>query len=163
MILYLRRYSYSDTETEGVLRFGNEVLYTIEQPWVPNPNGAPGGKPFHSCIPDGMYTLLPWTRPNGDEVWIISEPSLGVHKLPDHHERGYGRDLCLIHKGNWVTDIEGCIAPGIARLPMSNRKTGKVEQAVGNSTAAMKRLVRALGRNDRHILAITNETGASDV
>ncbi len=161
MIIRLKRYSYGEYETEGQLIVGGSVFATIEQPWTPNPNGAKGGKPFESCIPDGMYRLSPFTRPNSAFVFIIFNPELGVFRLPENHEKGSGRDLCLIHKANWVTDIQGCIAPGLTRNPMGNPKTKQVEQAVGSSGNAMSALRKLLGY-DQHILSITSETGASD-
>ena len=60
MIIRLKRYSYGENETEGQLIVGSNVFATIEQPWTPNPNGAKGGKPFESCIPDGMYRIAPF-------------------------------------------------------------------------------------------------------
>ena len=170
MIIKLKRYSYAEYETEGELIVGDKVFATIEQPWTPNPNGAKGGKPFESCIPDGMYVLLPFTRPtSGDEVWIIHNPKLGVYRLPEHHEEGEGRDLCLIHKANWASQIKGCIAPGLKRYPMEDRmpdptKPETIDQAVSSSGKAMKALRELLGEG-QHVLSITNESafGASDV
>jgi hypothetical protein len=156
MIIYLERFSYSDTETEGVLLAGDHKLATIEQPWLINPNGELGGMPFHSCIPDGMYRLSPWTRPSGAECWIIWNPKLGVHKLPVAHEHGVGRDLCLIHKGNWASDVQGCIAPGLRRMPMA--KNNVFKPAVGASKGAMELLHDVLG-NREHLLSITSVTG----
>ena len=169
MIIKLKRFSYSRTETEGVMIVGDTglVLRTIEQPWVPNPNGAKGGKPFESCIPDGMYRLSPHERPTKEgadaEVYIIHNDELGVYRFPQDHEEFFGRNLCLIHKANWATQIQGCIAPGMTRYPMVDKRTGKIEQAVGHSGTAMAKLREALGREGHHILSITNETGASDV
>ncbi len=162
MIIRLKRYSYGEFETEGQLIVGNKIFATIEQPWTPNPAGHKGGKPSESCIPDGMYTVAPWKRPNGDEVFMIFNPQLGVYRLPEDHPVGNGRDLILIHKANWVTDIEGCVAPGMSRYPMKNPLTTRLEQAVAGSGNAMNKLRILLGTT-QHILSITNETGASDV
>ena len=71
MIIRLKRFSYGRFETEGRLIIGDKVFATIERPWIPNPNGAKGGKPFESCIPDGMYRLAPHTRPSGAKCFII--------------------------------------------------------------------------------------------
>ncbi len=161
MIVVLNRFSYAPTETEGILTIsGTDVkLATIEQPWVPNPNGEKGGKPFQSCVPDGMYKLLPWKRPSGAEVYLMLNPDLGVHKLPADHEAGNGRDLCLIHLANFVTDIAGCVGPGLKRTLLKNRKTAQVERAVSSSGAAMGVLRRTLGREETHILSIESATG----
>lgn len=168
MIVTLERFSYSDTETEGVLTVGNLRLATIEQPWVANPNGARGGKPSKSCIPDGVYTLRPWKRPDdGDDdhaeedVWIIVNPELGVYKLPRDHEPGRGRNLCLIHKANFARHVRGCIAPGLHRQPMHDKKASRTVQAVQSSRKAMAKLRDMLGLENWHILSITSVTGAS--
>ena len=161
MIIKLKRYSYAEKETEGILVIGSLVLATIEQPWTPNPNGALGGKPFESCIPDGMYRLSPWTRPNGDDVYMIFNPELGVYRFPEDHAAGHGRDLCLFHRANWAHQIQGCVGPGLKRYPMAHPDTGVREQAVASSGIAMDRIRSALG-DTQHVLLITSETGASD-
>lgn len=168
MIIKLKRYSYSEFETEGQLIVGSKVFATIEQPWTPNPNGKPGGKPFESCIPDGMYRMAPFKRPDdGDadhaeeDVWIIFNDKLGVYRLPSDHMRGNGRDLCLIHKANWASNVQGCVAPGLKRNPMVDPNTDKMAQAVSSSGSAMAMLCEILGVDSQHILSITNETGAT--
>lgn len=163
MIIYLKRFSYGKFETEGRLYIGGQMFATIEQPWVENPNGAKGGKPFHSCVPDGMYRLAPHKRPNGDHVYIMFNHELGVYRLPQDHEKNKGRDLCLFHKGNWALDVQGCIAPGIYRLPMDDPRTKwELDQAVARSAVAMNR-IRGLLSDGNHILTISNECGASDI
>ncbi len=162
MIIRLKRFSYGRFETEGRLLIGDKQFATIERPWIPNPNGAPGGKPFESCIPDGMYRLAPHKRPNGDHVFIIFNPDLGVYRFPQDHEPGHGRHLCLIHKGNWALDVVGCIAPGIYRKAMPDKRTKwDIDQAVARSVPAMNQIRDLLGEQ-QHILTITNECGATD-
>lgn len=161
MIIHLRRFSYGERETEGRLVIGNEMFATIEQPWTPNPNGSKGGKPFHSCIPDGIYNLAPWVRANGTAVFIMSNASKGVYKLPKHHRPGHGRDLCLFHAANFSSEVEGCIAPGLQREFKHNKATGDVEPCVVPSKAAMQRMRALLGRRE-HVLTITSDAGAVD-
>lgn len=164
MIIKLKRFSYGEYETEGKLIIGDEIFATIEQPWTPNPNGAPGGKPFESCVPDGMYRLLPFVRPKNDrEVFILSNPDNGVYQWPRDHEPGSGRDLCLIHRANWARQIQGCVAPGLKRQAMidPNGESKYAVQAVNQSGDAMDRIVELLGER-QHILSIENDTGAKD-
>lgn len=162
MIVKLFRFSYSPTETEGILRVGSLELATIEQPWVPNPNGAPGGKPFQSCIPDGMYRLTYFQRPNGDNAFLIWNPDLGVYRNEDDHEPGKGRHLCLIHKANWAHQVQGCVAPGMLREAMPRPVDGFNAQAVRQSGTAMGKLYGQL-KHEQHILSITSTKGAKDV
>lgn len=165
MQIKLQRYSYSPTETEGIMTLRKNAdtlrLRTIERPWIPNPNGAKGGKPWESCVPDGTYVLSPWTRPDGDKVFILYSPKLGVYRTPDEHEPDHGRNLILIHVANWVDQVAGCIAPGVARVPMERH--GRMQQAVANSGAAMSMLRTWLGSERSHTLWISNTTGAYDV
>ncbi len=164
MIIRLKRFSYGEYETEGVLVIGDEIFATIEQPWTPNPNGAKGGKPFESCVPDGMYRLVPFVRPkNKRRVYIMFNPDNGVWRFPLEHDAGKGRDLCLFHRANWARQIQGCIAPGIRRQPMVDPKgeSKYAVPAVNQSGNAMKRMLALLG-DDQHILSIENDTGAKD-
>ena len=155
MLIRLKRFSYSPTETEGVLCLpSGDEFATIERPSIPNPNGAPGG----------MYELVPFTRPSGEQCWLISNADLGVYKSENHLPKPkHGRFLCLIHIGNWVTDVVGCVAPGLERYPMVNGKTRRLEQAVRSSASAMRELRALLDTDRRHLLSIESVLGASNV
>lgn len=153
MIVHLKRFSYASTETEGVMYVDHEKFATIERPWIPNPNGSKGGKPSESCIPDGMYSMQMITRPNGSKAFAIWNTDLGVFRNPSDHPISKGRDLILVHVGNTVQDVIGCIAPGLQR---HDERRG-----VMFSRDAMTRLIELLG-DGLHILSITNQTGAKE-
>ena len=140
MELILERYNYSETETEGYLWLENESkLYTIERPWIgESPEGVdyPGGMPFESCIPDGSYDLIPHTRPSGDKVYALRNHENHVFYTKDEMGDRQGRYLVLIHSGNYVDDVVGCVAPGLVRTIYNNRRM------VGSSRNAMKRVMR---------------------
>jgi hypothetical protein len=106
----------TNTETMGRMSFdssfNDSTLHTIEQEWRPT---APGGEPNNSCVPAGGYDLIPHTRPNGDEVFALINPGLGVFYQAEDRPSGVGRFLILIHAGNYAHDIIGCIAPGLGR------------------------------------------------
>lgn len=166
MLIKIERFSYSKDETEGVMILPNgKRLATIEQPWVPNPKGYPGGKTFESCIPDGMYHLRPHESRSKGQVYIIINEDLGVYGLqrPKNFARDQGRRVCYIHAANWAFQLEGCIAPGLVRLPMRHKSRDQFEPAVTSSGSAMGMLKAMLGREKQHILSITSVTGASDV
>ena len=57
MIIDLKRFQYSETETMGLLILPTVTLFTIERPWVPV-KAHKGGLPFSSCVPDGLYELI---------------------------------------------------------------------------------------------------------
>jgi hypothetical protein len=100
---------WGDHEEHGTLgqfyHEGKYIVDAIERPWMQNQNGI-------SCIPDGVYNLSSITRSNGDEAYAVVNKNLGVYRLASERPNGVGRFAVLIHKANWMTDVEGCIAPG---------------------------------------------------
>lgn len=124
----------------------SEAMATIERPWLNN-------RGFVSCVPEGEYELVPFTRPsNGDEVWALRNHDLGV----GINKGDSDRYAILIHPANFVTDIAGCIAPGMGHSEMFNPNTQQYEHAVYSSRAAMDRLLRLIGWTD-HTLTIRSE------
>ncbi len=135
MKLTLERYCYSETETEGILWLNsNEYVFTLERPWRP-PGPTPGGLSFESCVPDGSYDLIPHQRPSGDNVFALRNPDNGVFYTKERRPENAGRYLILIHAGNFVDDVVGCIAPGMSRTIYNNRRM------VTNSREAMRRIM----------------------
>jgi Family of unknown function (DUF5675) len=133
-----------------------QTLFTIEKPWLPNSSGGRAGEPFKSCVSEGTYALTPFVRPNGDKVWMLSNPDLDVFKLdtdipPDR--KGKGRFLILIHVANRARDVVGCIGPG---------KTARTDPdgtlMVTSSRDAMKDLHKRLdGRRNLEIEIVNAE------
>lgn len=139
MILKLKRYAYLPERTLGRLYFGEDMVYTIERPWIPTEEHL-GGKNFESCVPDGVYSLQPFDSDNHHNVWILESTSLDVFKFPSDKP---GRWAILIHVGNYVDDVVGCIAPGLTT-------DGK---NVYNSRKAMDKMREVL-KKDNHELVI---------
>lgn len=154
MHLTLERHSYSPTETQGNLIVDGQQFPTIECAW--RRGFDPGGKPFESCIPDGEYDLLPLTRPNGDKVFALVNPDCGVWLNKDDRPDGVGRYLILIHSGNTVHDVVGCIAPGQTRVIHKN------DVFVTNSRFTMKKIMAAMDYVPGHKLSISPVVGAVD-
>jgi hypothetical protein len=143
--------THSDAErTLGNLYVGDRVFATIERPWIPNPAG-PGGMPRQSCVPRGVYNVHPWNSENFPQTYIIENPELGVYRQPADIPRGqtWGRSAILIHVGNFVRNVIGCIAVGMEH----GRIDGCPEPAVLRSVMAMRELNQLLNRGD-HILEI---------
>jgi hypothetical protein len=160
MIITLVRHAYLPTCTLGRLSLETMSLCTLEEPWIPDPDG-PGGQrrepgKRESCVPDGTYLLVPHSGTRHKDVWALENPALGVwhHSVPDHAT--YGRAAILIHAGNTVADIEGCILVGL--------RHGRIENAdaVLESRAALDKLRAALGRAS-HQLIIRSIAGTSEV
>lgn len=138
MRILLERYAYMKDRTMGVLYAGNEILYTVERPWIRTPNSM-GGAPFESCVPDGLYELIPFNSPKHPNTWALENPALDVHV----EQRPVGRYAILIHSGNHVSDVVGCIAPGLSTD----------DESVWHSRAAMDRIRNTLD-GGRHWLNI---------
>jgi hypothetical protein len=90
--IILQRVCSSDKGTFGILIKDNIPLcVTCELPWNNN-------KKKISCIPTGKYLCKPYTSAKYPDVWEVT----GVTN----------RDSILIHIGNTIKDIEGCILVG---------------------------------------------------
>jgi hypothetical protein len=142
----LRRFAYLPSRTLGYLHFGSLALATIERPWIPDPDG-PGGQSRESCIPDGTYTVGPWNSERFPNTFILQNDALGVYRQPNLIPPGqkWGRSAILIHVGNYVTDVIGCVAVGLQHA--------ESHSMVLESRAAMDRLRAVLGGGS-HQLAI---------
>jgi hypothetical protein len=140
----LDRKPTTPTYTEGFLTLPDSgLLATIERPWIDD--GTPGGKPFASCIPAGVYDLIPHKRPDGAEVVALINPALGVHYLQDDVPAQGGRYLILMHVGNWAHDVVGCIAPGAYHADSSQ---GRMVKSSGKS---MRRFMDYLAGDDAQL------------
>ena len=66
-----------------------------------------------SCIPDGVYALLPWTSPKYGEVYTFCGGTVTPvqEDVPNHA----GRWGNLIHPANYWNQLEGCLALGMTR------------------------------------------------
>jgi len=97
-MLILNRIDYGNIQTLGFMTALDDlnVIYTcktLELPWKQNQNSI-------SCIPGGTYSVKKHTSPHFSHCfWIQNVP---------------GRSEILIHKGNFYTDILGCILVGSA-------------------------------------------------
>jgi len=134
----LVRNAYHHTCTLGMLEVEDKYFYTMERPWVKH--DIPGGTPFKSCIPDGTYDVVPFTRSSGDEVVALVNEDLGVYLRADDRPNGEGRYEILLHSANWADQLAGCIAPGL-HYKIDN--LGR--HMVTNSRAAMSDLMSVVG------------------
>ena len=96
MIIDLRRFQYSETETMGVLILPGVTLFTIERPWV-SVKGHKGGKPFVSCVPDGLYELIPFSSDKYPETWVLQNKIMDVYAYRGDVPETGGRYTCGSH------------------------------------------------------------------
>lgn len=95
MNLLLRRDEDDGRCTVGTLWVGKKKYRTIEPPWLNNERNV-------SCIPQGGYKLKHRkSAAKGAHLHVLGVP---------------GRKLILIHTGNFVSQTEGCILPGVNLL-----------------------------------------------
>lgn len=105
-ILVLERYAY--TETMGVFGRVRGVPFpcvTVEQSWA-------GNRPFESCVPEGVYRLLPVTSPRWGRTYALVNEQNRVFAAHSDIERDGDRYACLLHAANRASELQGCIAPG---------------------------------------------------
>jgi len=157
MNLELTRIAYLADCTLGRLRVGGLDLATIERPWLPHPDG-PGGKQRESCVPDGEYLVRPWDSARFPNTYILVNNALGVYAQPNLIPPGqkWGRSAILIHAGNFVTDVIGCIAVGRRHALAGG------QHSVLESRKALDEL-RAVLRRDSHQLTISPIAGTQEI
>lgn len=154
MNLELVRHSYLDEFTLGALKTPEFRLATIERPWLPNPDGL-GGMVSESCVPDGPYQLIPHDSEDFPGTFALVAHYLGVYYQGRPEGQTWGRTAILIHVGNYVHDVEGCIAVGMSHGRLEGQR------AVRRSRGAMDRLRELLGR-ERHQLHIRPTRGTEE-
>jgi hypothetical protein len=120
--LYLIRLSDDETRTLGQLHVYDGITHqatfcTLELPWKNNERKV-------SCIPQGTYRLLPrYTDHFGNHFAV---------------DMVAGRSGILIHRGNYPSEIQGCILVGMTHQDID--KDGLAD--VSASTAALGLLVQ---------------------
>lgn len=151
--MILERYAYTHTETMGLMTAGDNVYYTIERPWIPG--AYLGGKNFESCIPDADYQMESYRRQNGDWSLRLVNEDAGVYRNRDDRRDGRGRWACLIHVGNYASDVVGCIAPGMGRSTYRNRPM------VTNSRQAMAQILKHVRQSGDSTLQVGPALGTT--
>lgn len=156
MDVRLTRFGYMPETTLGQLRVGDLTLATLEEPWILNSNGPGGARRKdgrESCVPDGDYLLVPHNGTLFKSVYRLSNPQLGVFDFEDDMPSPeWGRATILIHNGNTVDDILGCILVGMVHARLDGKP------AVLRSTEALNHLRAVLG-NAVHSLSIRPTAG----
>jgi hypothetical protein len=109
----------TDNCTIGILKVGTFACFTLELPWLNN-------QPNVSCIPPNKYHYV-----------MRESPSLGtvIHILDVQ-----GRTWIYIHKGNFTSQIQGCILVGTLIKDINQDGTPDV----GNSADAWDALMEVI-------------------
>ena len=134
-ILELKR-AYLDIGVFGKLSHrGIPIMHTVERPWLSNQRSI-------SCIPAGVYRLKRYTSKNYPSAFYLENEDLGV-SLQGNTQR----TAILIHVGNFVKDVQGCIAPGLELHPTT--------WGVSQSRLAMTELNKLIKEGEEWELVIT--------
>jgi hypothetical protein len=112
MNLIMIRDTSTPNETLYKLQVGEQVFDAIGQP-------DNHDQPDHSCIPLGLYQLVPHDTAAHPDTWAMVNPALGVtHEpadpIPDDCTYPH-RFACLLHPANFAHQLQGCFAPGMGR------------------------------------------------
>lgn len=99
-IVTLERFAYTPWGVFGRIVYGDFRAFTVERPWVNN-------KARESCIPDGEYQLKWYDSPKFGPTWALIGETVSLFP-----EAGKARSAILIHAGNTMDDLLGCIALG---------------------------------------------------
>jgi len=110
-VIILERFAYTPLGTFGKFRFGEFEAYTVEQPWNDN-------KRFHSCIPEGNYSLEWFNSSKHGKTLALK--GQGV-TLAANNSDPNNRYAILIHPANTMNDIEGCIGLGSSLGYVANK------------------------------------------
>jgi hypothetical protein len=162
MIGTLVRIAFLPEVTLGWLTFDDVRLATLEEGWRSDPDGPGGqrreGSLVESCIPDGSYQVRPhFSAKYPQGVWSLSNETLGVYSPGTRpHGQKWGRDAILIHSGNNVDHIEGCILVGRRHAIMDGR------YQVLESRQALEKLRGLLGDRVTHNLYIRPTMGTAE-
>lgn len=134
MILWRDGYTEMGTFGRLILPSGRE-LYTVERPWLSNRQSV-------SCIPEGVYTL--GSRFSN----VVKRTSGGKYSQGWEVQSVPGRSYIMLHPGNTMDDLEGCIAVG------DSLGYVKGKWAVLNSRKAFDVLMDELARQREWLLEI---------
>lgn len=134
--LTLTRFAYTPMGTFGRLELPSGAdLYTVERPWLSN-------KRRESCIPEGRYAM--GMRESG----VVNRSTSGEYTQGWEIKDVPARTYIMIHPGNTMDDLQGCIAPGLDLGFVGGR------WAVTQSRDAFRRLMDELAVEDEWLLHV---------
>lgn len=133
MLITINRLRMDTTGTLSEVSVDNNRFMGIEKPWRDN-------APFVSCIPAGIYTLVPYSSNKYPDVYAFEGGSVSIKETPPAK-----RYKCLIHVANWGRQVQGCLGLGLAEL-----KGG--ELGVSRSRDAISELRQILGEYEHKVV-----------
>lgn len=121
--MLLIRTTQSTTATLGKIYLnGGVTIHTLERPWRAATGTMrtrpPCGEKGVSCVPPGVYQLVRHSTEAHPHTVALVNPDLWVYHFDDDvplARKGFARTAVLIHPANYVSELRGCIAPGMTR------------------------------------------------
>ena len=126
MRIVIERYDYGDKQTIGKLFLLDDHNTILSQYWsleLPDKNN----KKRVSCIPEGEYIAIKHKSPRFKDCFWIQD-------VPDRSE-------ILIHKGNYYSDILGCILIGSDLRDINEDGLQDVVNS-GNSVSELLKMIK---------------------
>ena len=143
-MVVLERFCYGPMGTFGRVKYGDFHSYSVERPWH-------GNTPFTSCIPVGVYRLVPTTFYGGDGPGGKRDyPTYKIVHVPN-------RTHIKIHVANVLDDLFGCIALGTV-LGFADKRW-----AVLNSKHALGRFLDEMAVKPAPFICIKNLVGKGEL
>jgi hypothetical protein len=111
-----------------------------------------GNLPYKSCVPQGVYDLLPFESPKYGRCHIMVNEDLNVYAYEDSPGRpDDGRFLCLfVHRGNYAHNFVGCVGA-------SRGYNEEADMLVTPTVAACKKVNQLVGEEGSYQLEIRHE------
>ncbi len=137
-VVKIHRQEMNESGTISKIIIDDKTFYGLEQPWRNNAANQ-------SCIPTGVYCLVPHSSDRFGDTWAFVGGQVSQYK-----NEATERFACIIHVGNYVSDVKGCVALGTdwTRTPEGNLM-------VTNSKVAMEQLRGILQRDEWYEAYIT--------
>lgn len=102
---------------------------------------------------EGEYNIFPHSSAKFPDVYVLVNEKLGVYASARPTDQAWGRVGILIHPGNFVKDVIGCIAVGLSHG----------HECVVSSRSAMGALRVCLGAEKHNLLIRPMTTDLEDL
>lgn len=108
MIAQLTRWAQVPGGMVGTLVLGDRWYVSLEREWLHN-------LPFMSCVPQGVYDLVPHHGEKYPDTFALVGLTVGA--APSEHKPRYA---CVLHGASGPRQLQGCIALGYGLSPRSH-------------------------------------------
>lgn len=126
----------SDFQRGELTYKGKFVAHSMERGWNAN-------RPFVSCLPKGLYALVPYIYKQGQSgevvTFVLVNNVIGITAKKESGNKSV-RYSCCLHYANWAEQLQGCISFGGS---VSNMKSKPSVSGSKKATNKVLRLIHA--------------------